>query len=391
MRTIVFAYTLAMFVAVPAATQSDGLAERVAQRYATLESYYLQGTFLFAMEVAGTSQEFRAPFIEAGGTRGRMRLEIDHDELGSLIVSDGEATWTYFKAMGQYRKNAAVPIEGTGGGHTGGAASPAASGSFLRMYTAVAAETVTPREVGTDSVRCNGRTVGCAVIELTHAVPDTSGVRLGPDTLWVDPEAALVLKSVHRVTGQMQGMTSSSRMELAYHTIRMGEAPPEELFVFEPPAGAQEVDDFTMGGASRPDLTGTEAPDFRLSDLKGKPHRLANYRGKVVLLDFWASWCEPCRKELPTIEKLHREYGGKGLVVLAVTYQDEKVARSFMKKYGYTFTVLTDVEGSAFDQYAVSSIPVTVVIDREGRIAAHIIGYQGENALLSSIREGGIQ
>lgn len=391
MRRPLFVCTLALCFVAAAHAENDGLIERVAQRYAGLGNYYVKGTFYFVAEIMGATQEFSAPFIQAGSPPGKMRMEIKHDALGSVIVSDGEATWTYFKILGEYKRESAVPIEGAAGEESEPSAMPAAGGNFLGMYTSLAAETVTPRVVGSEEIELDGRTVGCTVIELTHAVPDTSRLKLGPDSVWVDPDRALVLKSVHRTTGEMQGMETKTRMELTYDVIQMDEAPPEELFVFEPPAGAEEVEYFQMGGAGRPDLSGTEAPDFRLTDLDGRPHRLANYRGKVVVLDFWASWCAPCRRELPAIEKLHREYRSRGLVVLAVNSESEKVARSFVKKYGYTFTVLTDVEGSVFGDYAVSSIPVTIVVDKEGRISTHFIGFRGEAELLSSIRKAGIQ
>ena len=388
MRVAAFACLLMMW-SVPAAAGEEGLIDRVAQRYASLGDYYVEGTFFFVAEIGGTSQEFRAPFVQAGSPPGKMRLEIQHESLGSVVVSDGEATWTYFEVLGQYQKKTAVPLEGAAG-EGSKTAMPTAGGSFLGMYTAVASASVTPRISGAGDVVLDGREVGCTVIELTHAAADTSGLELGPDSLWVDPETALVLKSVHRTKGESRGMRTSTRMELTYDVIRMDQSPPRELFVFEPPPGAEEVDDFGMGGASGPNLRGVQAPDFRLTDLEGRSHRLENYRGKVVLLDFWASWCAPCRRELPAIEKLHRRYGGRGLVVLAVNSEEEKVARTFVKKYGYTFTVLTDVRGSVFDDYAVSSIPVTVVVDREGRISAHFVGYRGEDALISSIRDAGI-
>ena len=144
-------------------------------------------------------------------------------------------------------------------------------------------------------------------------------------------------------------------------------------------------------GCQRSAESGPTAPDFALQDLSDQPVSLSDFRGKVVLLDFWASWCAPCRKELPAIEKLHRAYGEKGLVVLAVNSEADKVASAFVRQEGYTFTVLTDSRGSVFDDYAVSSIPVTVVVDRHGRIAAYFVGFPGEDALLSSIRESGIQ
>jgi peroxiredoxin len=259
------------------------------------------------------------------------------------------------------------------------------------LYESLGDEDTASRVVGEEEIQMGGRSIRCTVIESTPAATQSPDLLKGPDTLWVDPDRALVLKSVHRTEGQLDGTKTTTRMELTFDEILVDEAPPDELFAFEAPAGAKEVEDFTTGGATRTDLSGKAAPDFRLADLDGRPHRLENYRGKVVVLDFWASWCAPCRKELPAIEKLHLQYGSKDLVILAVNSESHKVASSFIKKYGYTFTVLTDVEGSVFDDYAVSSIPVTIVVDKEGLISAHFIGYQGEEELLAAIRRAGMQ
>jgi peroxiredoxin len=111
----------------------------------------------------------------------------------------------------------------------------------------------------------------------------------------------------------------------------------------------------------------------------------------VVLIDFWATWCRPCREELTLVEKLYRQYRGRGLVVLAITTEAEKVAASFIRKNDYTFPVLIDEKGDAFDKYRVHSIPVVVVVDRDGKIAAHFIGLQDKEELVNAITEAGIQ
>jgi peroxiredoxin/outer membrane lipoprotein-sorting protein len=389
MRGVVLPCSLILCLASAAVAGDGALIERVAQRYETLKDYYMRGTFSFVARVGEMSQQFQAPFTQAGSAPGRMRMEIEDDVLGSVVVSDGESTWTYFKALDQYRRQATVPREGA---RAGGEAKPvpAVGGSFLDLYRQLAARGAASREIGTEDILLDGRMIGCTVIELAPTGPDSTGTVMGPDTLWVDPESALVLESIHCTTGEYQGAKTATRMVLSFDEIRVDEPPPGELFAFEPPAGAKEVEDFNVCSSSQRDLSGEPAPDFRLTGLDGKTHRLDSYRGKVVLLDFWASWCAPCRKELPTIEKLHREYWRRGLVVLAVNAETEKVARSFMKEYGYTFTVLSDPDGSVFDDYGVSAIPVTVVVDTEGQISAYFVGFDGEEELLAAIRKAGV-
>jgi peroxiredoxin len=119
---------------------------------------------------------------------------------------------------------------------------------------------------------------------------------------------------------------------------------------------------------------------------------LADYKGKVVLLNVWATWCEPCRVEMPSIEKLHREFGPQGLVVLGVSVDDpgaEEAIRDFVKEYGLTFTILHDATQQTKTNYQVTGFPETFVIGREGTIRKKVIGAADWNseANRSLIRE----
>jgi peroxiredoxin/outer membrane lipoprotein-sorting protein len=377
------------------ATTDDATAvlSRVADTYRSLQNYHFQGTFTMVASVGGFSQRLEAPFVMAGKAPGKSLVVIDHEALGIRIVCDGEATWTYFASFRQYKKESSVPI-GPGISELGGSgeAGPAQSspGIFLSYYMGLDDGNVTPRRIGEQTIEEGGRGVSCEVIEVTYEPGDSVQQVTGPDTLWVDVKNALVVKSTHRIAGESQGMAMETVIGFDFDLTRTGNDPPDSLFVFVPPEGASLVEEFSMGARAK-DLSGELAPHFSLVDLNGKTHELDDLEGKVVLIDFWATWCPPCRKELPTVEKLHREFGQKGLVVLAITSEPEKVAKSFVKKHNYTFTVLIDPDGGVFDKYLVSSIPVMFVVDREGRIAAHIIGFQGENKILEAARRAGVE
>ncbi|MFA5353317.1 MAG: TlpA disulfide reductase family protein [Thermodesulfovibrionales bacterium] len=118
------------------------------------------------------------------------------------------------------------------------------------------------------------------------------------------------------------------------------------------------------------------APDFSLSTLDGKKVTLSSMKGKVVLLHFWASWCPPCKKELPSLVSLHREMQEKGLVVLAVSIdRSESALRSYMTENSLPFTVLYDRNKEvAFNGYPVPGLPTTYLIDRNGAISRRIVG-----------------
>ncbi len=118
------------------------------------------------------------------------------------------------------------------------------------------------------------------------------------------------------------------------------------------------------------------APGFRLKNLQGDHSKLSDYHGKVVLLNFWATWCAPCRKEMPGMEKLWQTYRGQGLVILAVSTDSggESRIRNFASRLGLTFPILLDADSQASDRYRVAGIPVSFLIDRQGRIVDRVLG-----------------
>src|SRR5262249_38210948 len=119
-------------------------------------------------------------------------------------------------------------------------------------------------------------------------------------------------------------------------------------------------------------LAGKPAPAFELKDLAGKKVSIADFKGKTVLLDFWATWCAPCRQEMPIFEKLHREFAGKDLVILTVDVDEpEAVAAQYMKEEKLTFPVLIAEGTDVVSRYGVAAFPTTLAIDAEGRVAAY--------------------
>ncbi len=123
---------------------------------------------------------------------------------------------------------------------------------------------------------------------------------------------------------------------------------------------------------------GTAAPDFTLSDINGRKVTLSEFRGKVVLLNFWATWCGPCRAEMPALNNLYLDLKGKGLVVLAVSVDpSDKPVRSFVSEKKLGFPVLLDKEKEVyFDSYAVVGLPAAFLIDKKGMVVEKIMGEQ---------------
>jgi len=136
---------------------------------------------------------------------------------------------------------------------------------------------------------------------------------------------------------------------------------------------------FTMFVVSQVQAVGIsdEAPDFTLKSLKGDNLRLEEYRGQVVLINFWASWCGPCRQEMPLLDRLHHRYEDTGFTVLGVNVEgDPKPAQEIVDKTKVTFPVLIDRDQRVSELYDLEAMPSTIVVDRDGVIRYIHLGYK---------------
>ncbi|MEM9622319.1 MAG: TlpA disulfide reductase family protein [Pseudomonadota bacterium] len=119
------------------------------------------------------------------------------------------------------------------------------------------------------------------------------------------------------------------------------------------------------------------APDFTLKTLTGPNLRLEEYRGQVVLINFWASWCGPCRQEMPVLDRLHQRYEDTGFAVLGVNVEGEvKPAKEIVDKTNVTFPVLIDEGQAVSELYDLEAMPSTVVVDRDGLVRYVHLGYK---------------
>lgn len=119
-----------------------------------------------------------------------------------------------------------------------------------------------------------------------------------------------------------------------------------------------------------------KAPDFSLKDLTGKKVEIKDYKGKIIFLNFWATWCVPCKEEMPSLEVLHERFKGEKFVLLTVSvdYEGLKVVHGFLDKHSYTFPVLLDPNGETLDLFEVKGIPTTFIIDKKGRVIGRALG-----------------
>jgi peroxiredoxin len=124
-----------------------------------------------------------------------------------------------------------------------------------------------------------------------------------------------------------------------------------------------------------PEEEDIQAPDFQLDTLDGQTVALSDFRGEVVLLNFWATWCGPCASEMPFIQQVYDEWSGKGLRVLAINIGESAgTVTSFLEEYSLSFPVLLDIDGAVATQYGATNIPTTFLIDQEGIVQGVKVG-----------------
>jgi len=119
-----------------------------------------------------------------------------------------------------------------------------------------------------------------------------------------------------------------------------------------------------------------KTPDFSLKDLDGRKVGLKQFKGKVIFLNFWATWCSPCKEEMPGLEALHQKFREKSfdLLTISVDYEGLKPVQEFINKHHYTFPVLLDPNGVVLDLFQVTAIPTTFIIDKKGRMVGKAVG-----------------
>jgi peroxiredoxin len=363
------------------------LLDKVADSYRNLKRYQFDFTLLTEIRSAAGRKSIETRIDLTSIRPDKLRMLISGG-LGDLhVYSDGVTSWIFSPTLNQYTRK---PTAGTKGTPTDGASRFAAVAmQVLEQFERISKDVHTARILRTEMVAVGDSQVECQVIEVELEEQDEGEKRMR--TYWIDSQRNLVLKAVQ--VDKLSGEAANAVETQMTTTFRKAESNPaiaEKSFAFSAPADAKEVASFR---APRPTALeiGSEAADFQLKDLEGRKIRLKGLRGNVVLLNFWATWCGPCRLEMPVIEKLHQQFHGKGLRVFGVNDEDIDTIRDYIAEHEYSFPTLLDPEQLAMNLYRIRGIPTMVVIDREGKISHYRVGLSRENDLRSWLRKAGIE
>jgi tetratricopeptide (TPR) repeat protein/peroxiredoxin len=272
----------------------------------------------------------------------RRRTEIDDAREPFVNLWDGKSMWAIYPAANEYR---VYP-----------------QGKNERIFMSPDPIRGTPRITGHELF--DG--VACTVIQLKLE----RGVT---ETYWIEDERRLIRKRTVDVGEE-------SHSELVYPVVRLGDAVKAELFTYDPEAAHAKNRGLLSREAPLTSI-GKPAADFTLPDLNGNEVKLSSLRGKVVLLDFWATWCEPCRQQMPEFQRIHREFAGKDVVVLALDVNEPLgTVAEYIDKEKFTFPVLLANGTGVMDHYGVHAYPTTFAIDKNGLVADVKVGGGSDSA-----------
>ena len=356
------------------------------------KSYRMEQSMAIEMQMQAMQNKMEITSSMAVVKPDRMRMETKSAMSGDvLVVSDGEHTWMYLDRLKQYTKKAAISgpealvrsmVPGMGD-----MMEKIKSGELLKSVRILREETI---EAG-------GQKVDCYVLEMTLGkieLPNQGEMTGAVQTLWMDKATNLAWRHSMSASMKMGPMPQPMQMKQSstVTSLKTNVDLPDSLFAFTPPEGAKEVEDFKSPGMSRADLTGKPAANFKLAALDGKQYELEALRGKVVLLDFWATWCAPCRRDIPALEKLSQEFKEKGLVVLGLDVgEDRKTVEEFRKTAKVSYPMLLTTGADTPGAYQVTAYPTVVVVDRQGKIATYQVGSSGESGLRAGLAKVGLE
>ena len=224
--------------------------------------------------------------------------------------------------------------------------------------------------------------------------PNTIAKMLGGTArLVVDTQTGLLLSS--RRIEVIDNGREAYHSDVSYALKRMTYGGAREESLFRLPSGdMKDVGELSRWDAAKlkKHLGGKPAPELTLTDLQGKVVALSGLKGRTVLLDFWTTWCGPCRADGPALDKLYRKYGGKELTVVGISVdEDRAVVEKFLTEHPHSYPVALTTENEMPRQYQIGVFPTYIVVDRDGTVSAAVEGDHGFGELRRLLKKAGLE
>jgi len=238
----------------------------------------------------------------------------------------------------------------------------------------------------------------CAVLEVqlkpwsrANEPNNVTTMSRGVAQIKIDTENGLVLSL--RVVEALQAGKTAYQSDTVYELTRFSYGGKAQAELFRLTPDLHEVKELSRWNAARikKQLAGKPAPELTVTDLQGKPVSLASLKGKTVLLDFFTTWCPPCRADAPALDKLHGKYA-ESLAIVGVSVSEERnVVEKFLKDHPHDFPVVLSTENELPTAYQIGVFPTYIVIDPDGTLASAVEGDQGFGELRKLLKKAGME
>ena len=362
-----------LFTATPTHAQRiDDLVEQIVEtaKQRTVRFNFIQSTATRDTEIVGRGQGL----YQAPGARMDVNLDTPNGEVGTIILTDGQTLW-HIVSTGQGAPRRVVIYDLSSPEDRGVAMDPflALGGIGTRAFAELAGDRLrlasSADQAETLKIQLLGNRQGEGSAEFL----------LGRSDLF--PRGMTVL-----------GPNREPRAQVTVDSVRFGDPVAPTTFAYVKEEGdlilrAAELSE-SQSAPSPAGLEGKSAPSFALPSVTGSTISLESLRGKFVLIDFWATWCPPCRMALPHIQKLSQERGD--LTVVTISSDPLEVAREFLDDNAYTFATLIDQSHAVSRSYGVTGIPTTFILGPDGTIRKHLVGYHTEPQLRAALALAGL-
>lgn len=347
----------------PESVAAKALLKKVAETYRSLASARFESEQ--TLEDIGPQTSTRQLNIATTviSQPGKYRVETTGSDEPRVLISNGETVWTYFPESNEYDLAAAGKMKRF---------------SPLGNYTVLDQTREPARITGL------GRVAGsnCTMLTLGRGGNRTR-------TIWIDLSTNFIRKDeIKDISSTISGIVSQTRVT-TFLVARTVDSLDPNIFSFDPTrVRARERRKLQQGAPAT--WIGKLAPDFTLHSLDGQEVRLSELRGRVVILDYWATWCPSCRSAMPGLELLYRQLKGEGLLVLGIDDENSEEQRAFLEEFGYSFSSLVDPASKVKNLYNARGIPTTIIIDKEGKIRSYEVGEATYESLWKGLQAIGI-
>ncbi len=362
--------------------------EQSLAKYKSLRGYQDSTIIEIQMKLPGINNRITMPYLFAFDQPNRIRIETKFMPMSDMaIISDGDTLTNYMARLNQYTKVTAP--------ETFGQMESNRANQFTGYFQNIILSPVPEREllehvnelVELEQEEVDG--IPVTVFEITQTIGSLTSSKLPFPVdldkhikikLWIGNEDYLVRKIVYSLNlknldlemPEEQILFMPTEMSLIEHhkSILINPTFTKDFFVFVPPENAKHVDQYvppTMKTMDKAELVGKPASEFVLKDLDSNEVSLAKFKGKVLIVDFWATWCKPCVEQMPTYVAIHSQYEPQGFAIIGISVDETvDVVRKFAEKHKINFPLLMADENIQQHYGNISVIPTTFMIDKNG-------------------------